>query len=131
MYWCTVNQCWKEVPQTGAIRRPYMGPSEMHAAALRNAIRPGPGFWRAVTTVQPVIQAPPAPKESAPPSWYVQSTKALGDAMAIAVNAVSSHSYDESASDSFYLDRLTEALRRWEADIQARANASRRSRPLG
>jgi hypothetical protein len=73
---------------------------------------------------------------SGPPAWYLRAHDAVGGALVDATETISSDPsgpgsrYAENARDVFYLDKLTEFLRQWEADLQKRANAIRKPGPF-
>lgn len=118
MYWCTIEQRWKESPHAGAgaLQRAYMGPSEMSATLRR---------------VAPAATAPAlsVTRPSGPPDWYDQATKGLYGVVDAVLRVVDGHSYKENERDAFYLDRLTEALEGWAKVVRGRADARRKYVP--
>lgn len=75
-----------------------------------------PSSASSVYVVPTVLAAEQTQIPGGPPEWYLTATKALGDAMLPVTSA---------DTDSFWLDRLIEALRRWEADLKIRSDVAR------
>lgn len=122
---CSTGKCGRPTappePSTGARPHPYH-PFPRRSAPFPGVYPYGYGYPATSTSVYVLPVAEPAKgKSTEAPEWYLTATKALGDAMLPVTSA---------DTDSFWLDRLIEALRRWEADLKIRSDVARPPKKL-